>query len=641
MERPRKFRAHLVGVAAGVFAALLIWPSTHWLVCGQLASLVPGRPSAAVWSAGAVGRKAPGYDWATRAMHRAAARMPDDFAVQLANAVTPSANGALESEEKVARLRDLARRFADRPSIYANTLRFAALSLVKIRRDEEYLVVSGSHPRNRPQGASTEDQLEAFDRDAAEGERLDPDNGYFPCLRAIGLFAGHRDAQALQALHRAAQRPLWVEYYDDELEGENRLQAAAFADSGALPRVGIAAAILFPHYAQLRAVARLAVASAMRAEKSGRIAEGVAIRDDVLRCGGLIRAESRALIGSLVGSAMEECALQRPGGAAIVTPDAARPSGLSVRERLVAQYDAFLKRTGQLEKSTRVHAEVAAITEVRAICSVDRDRDLLGATVWQLGLSWWLNLLTLCAIIWTLFLGGAAAAAYRVRRLREGFGLPGWMGRGAALGCFAALLSCVVLVPSATPSTPLWCGAIVGFALAATLLPAKRGFERLRTLAAYLISLVVCGGVLLLYSLHVATTTGPLQSIVLTLSGRLDQAQQAIDPRFALLLSGSSVTDLGIHLAGIVIAGAVPSLLALAFIIAGIVNGVPISVAIVRGYRGCAAPVAAALVLAYAALLPVTLRLERVSDDCIGQTVRHEGRYIAGLAGREWPGRIP
>src|SRR5205823_5431780 len=98
----------------------------------------------------------------------------------------------------------------------------------------------------------------------------------------IGLLHTEHDSEALAALHRAAQKPIWQEYYEDEVNGEIKLQAGAFGRTGALDRVGIYAAVLLPQYAQLRSVARLSVVLAIKAEQSGRMGEGIAIREDIM-----------------------------------------------------------------------------------------------------------------------------------------------------------------------------------------------------------------------------------------------------------------------------------------------------------------------------------------------------------------------
>ncbi|MES2465212.1 MAG: hypothetical protein V4671_31990, partial [Armatimonadota bacterium] len=65
---------------------------------------------------------------------------------------------------------------------------------------------------------------------------------------------------------------------------------------------------------------------------------------------------------------------------------------------------------------------------------------------------------------------------------------------------------------------------------------------------------------------------------------------------------------------------------------------VPVSVGIVRGVAGGALPVASVLLLAYAAVTVVTLRIERQGLAELAEMTRHEGRYYARLAGKPWPG---
>jgi hypothetical protein len=64
---------------------------------------------------------------------------------------------------------------------------------------------------------------------------------------------------------------------------------------------------------------------------------------------------------------------------------------------------------------------------------------------------------------------------------------------------------------------------------------------------------------------------------------------------------------------------------------------IPMAAGLVAGLRRCAAPLAAALVLAYAALAVLTARQEAAATSHLEQTVRHEGRYLAGVVGEEWP----
>jgi hypothetical protein len=642
MERGSRIRLQLVGVTVGVLAALLIWPTTRWLVRAQLGRLAPWGVSASEWPASLAGVIHGGSERSAAATHRLAATMPDDFQAQLAAAVTPAPGQPFGVTQKVANLRELARRFPDKPSVYANILRFATGGPVRVHRDEERLIwPHDSEASRQVQHPSDADQLAAFDRDAAEGERLDQENAYFPLMRAIGLFDAHRDVEALAALHRAAHLPLWQEYYADELEGETRLQERAFGPAGALPRIGIYAAILFPHYSQFRSVGRMATAIAMRAEQAGRVVEGIRIREDVMRTMGMVRAESRTMIGNLVGSAIAVEALQRPGGAPYMTLGKGGLSGgQSERARLLAQYDAFLQRTGHTEQSARAHGEIATATQIREVASHIRSADIFGNMLWRLGLAWWLNVQLLCAAFWTLVLGALAAALYRNRKLRSGAPPSAWMGRGVLLGSLAALASGVVALPAGTPQPLLWMTAVLLFAAAALVLSAANAQDRLRTLAAYAASLVATGVLLMLFAWQASGAIDPTRRMLLLLTSFGEGARPGTGPLFGLLLSGEQ-QDLLYHFLAVGGAALVPAFAAFAFLIVSYVNGVNASVALVRGFRGCAVPIACALLLAYAATVPITLRLESATDAGIAQTLRHEGRYQAGLAGLEWPGRIP
>ena len=112
-------------------------------------------------------------------------------------------------------------------------------------------------------------------------------------------------------------------------------------------------------------------------------------------------------------------------------------------------------------------------------------------------------------------------------------------------------------------------------------------------------------------------------------------------PGFELLVMRGGYADLGYHMVTVAAAAIVPLLAALAFVIVSRINRVPVSVALICGFRGCAAPLAGLLFLTDAALLPFTLRLEHATDDSIRQTLQHEGLVFAGFAGKEWPGRDP
>ena len=248
--------------------------------------------------------------WAVRRREEIVRSRPDDYAIQLANALNSG-----DAAEVLGNLRALVQRFPTRPELRAHILRYACMRQVHIRRDEESLL-SGTTPTppTFPYTPPTRQDLEAFERDAADGERLDPQNAFFPLIRAIGLTAAHRDSEAIAALKQAGEKPKLDDYIADEVRSRWRLSELVHGRQSALQRVVVSASTLFPHFAQMRALARFATYRAVEAEHAGRLAEGLAIRNALLRCSERLRAQSAATVGSLVGIAITQIALVRPGG---------------------------------------------------------------------------------------------------------------------------------------------------------------------------------------------------------------------------------------------------------------------------------------------------------------------------------------
>ena len=171
MNNPN-FRLLLSGLALGVLLALLIASQTRWLVRLQVLPLSPGQSS---------------YE---RAKTRFVDAHPSDYQVQLARQ-TPD----YEAVKQVQYARNLVARFPQSASLRANILRYA-LGNFHLYRAENFQIADMpvptqlADPKYPP---PTPAQIAAFDADAAAGERLDPNNAYFPLLRMFGLFAAHRD----------------------------------------------------------------------------------------------------------------------------------------------------------------------------------------------------------------------------------------------------------------------------------------------------------------------------------------------------------------------------------------------------------------------------------------------------------------
>ena len=99
--------------------------------------------------------------------------------------------------------------------------------------------------------------LEAAIRVARQGARLQPDNGFFPWMEAIFQFALQRPDAALGALELAAKCSIFDDYtfrsLDERTRLLRRLRATGWEDD-----LTEWAHTIFPHYSQMRGVARAA-----------------------------------------------------------------------------------------------------------------------------------------------------------------------------------------------------------------------------------------------------------------------------------------------------------------------------------------------------------------------------------------------
>ncbi len=153
------------------------------------------------------------------------------------------------------------------------------------------------------------DELKQAIAIAQKGRRLEPDNAYFDWMLAYFLFAGYRDKEALLVLHEGAKKPR----YDDHTLQD--LQASVAVRELARPllfeeKLVVSAALVFPHLAKQRQVARLAVWEGVKAERAGDHERALQIYADVARLGARMRESSHTLIQSLVAKAIEAVAWQ-------------------------------------------------------------------------------------------------------------------------------------------------------------------------------------------------------------------------------------------------------------------------------------------------------------------------------------------
>ena len=240
----------LVALAVLVFSALFFVPQTGWILRTQLRMLASTLPEKALMLSLGIEPEKVGLSKEESARVKAltkqrlsqvAERFPDDERLQIAFVLATSEHDLLPD-----RLRDLLRRFPNSPMLHAAILRYDCLKRIHLDRKELYLLSESPVPtkllRSDPR------HLVAFEGIAAKGERIDPDNAFFPMMRAVALFAAHRDEEALQALMRASRKSRWDDYALDEFEGIKRLWEDAFGKPNGLQKISLSAFILPPTF---------------------------------------------------------------------------------------------------------------------------------------------------------------------------------------------------------------------------------------------------------------------------------------------------------------------------------------------------------------------------------------------------------
>ncbi len=419
-----------------VLGALLLVPATGWIVAYQLRGLFAPFPWVIPTLRGlgikevavpVYGSRDPG-----REVDAAAAGAPGDAGIQIARA-----GWIAEPSACMAATRAVAQRFPNDPVVRAAVLRAASRVEPHLWRGD--VKILDPPPPPAPKGAMayigggpTEEPpsphaLGAFLANCDAGERAEPDNAFYPSMRTAGLFAAHRDKEALAALHRAASLPRYDDHRLEALDGSTRLADRMAGWTGALPRFGAMLSVLFSQHRNMQVSAGVATALAVQEELAGRRERGLTIRRDVMQLGALVRTQSRSLYGSMTGAGMAWEALRRPGGAPAVIVGPGEEREQTAREASVAAYCHYLVRIGHGDEAPRVRGMMAANDEVRQLARANGDDEAMQGLFLPVA-GWWMGcLLLLSNALWMLLLGGWAALAGRGRRLREGRKLT-WLG---------------------------------------------------------------------------------------------------------------------------------------------------------------------------------------------------------------------
>jgi hypothetical protein len=327
-----------------------------------------------------------------------------------------------QEDERVKRLRILIPAFPDKPGLFAHILRLETAKDIGVRRDAEYEIFmkgrASQYSATENGLTATPDALTNFDHDAEVGEQLDPQNAYFPMMRAIGLFAAHRDEEAVEAVRRAGRKTQWNDYTGEEAEAVWRIATQAFGNRSAAIHTVVYASIALPHFKELRNVARMTVMKAAQTEKAGKIDEGISLRDAAITCGALVRTFSKSSQGGYYGAEMSEFQWLRPGGAPPITLAGDMPPEQKNTIRRDA-FLAFLRQSGHAAEAARAQTQFDAARRARVILDKSIETEYPTPPRQAKSLTaWWIAGNILLANAFEMSILGAVAVALMRRRRR-------------------------------------------------------------------------------------------------------------------------------------------------------------------------------------------------------------------------------
>jgi hypothetical protein len=445
-------RSGLILLPFLILAILLAAPPTRALFLAQLHLLHPSGPFFPPMAEMGVkeGPITPAPVWKPSLIAEGKRRFPDDYTIQIGAALLEGANvyvsgGNANSKHDQyngfqrrygERLAALSARFPDRPGPYAHLLRYMTQGTVRVSRDAEvekfqvgrtsrltdkkkgYVGANppasfggmGSHLTDKQIGYA--DSWAAYEQAAAQGENLDPDNAYFPMMRAIGLFDAKRDAEGIAAVLRAGQKSRFDDYTDEEAEAKWTLCRHVYGPSSVLVRRNIACAVVLPHLAPLRAESRLIAYFAERAELEGRIQEGRDLRHAMMQCGILMR-DQNCIIGARTGIGIVSFQTNLPGGMQTLPPldnyasDQAEDSHRDL-------YSAYLHQIGAEEEARWFAGVDATDRQVRALLNTEKKDNLITASTRSLPSLWMLDMLLLTNMLTLLLFCTAAVVCTRL-----------------------------------------------------------------------------------------------------------------------------------------------------------------------------------------------------------------------------------
>jgi hypothetical protein len=566
---------------------------------------------------------------------------PTQLAFTLTHTKTEPGNSHSLGREQAVQLWKLRNRFAQEPSLYAAVLRCLSEAEVSLERnqDQQRLLprevrlrdAQNSEMRRQREVSCSPEMITLFWGAVSEGERLDPDNGFFPMMRAAILFVMHRETEAFTALDKAASARTWNDYSTDEAMGRMKLREMIQGPMGVLAESPYVRYVTYPHLRLLRATARTAVGVTLRGSSSEKRDENAwRVRCNLARLGALMRSESTSNVGTMAGTTITNTAMTRPGGAEI--PEAIFKSPVAERVQWKSeQFQEYARKRGYRNDAAFFDSEREKPLEIDAIYETAEERGLDSTDRIYRTIMIWAGssvLIHLVAIV--LVLGGIAFGLAKTPRLRAGQALHPAIRWGLAVLVTPLPLTLAAILYG-DRETILWCfNSCFAASLLLGTLSILRGTEKIRNL---LIFVATFPATLLLLAIGCSAAIPAVN--MLEVLGKVIGLYASEPYGVSKSIPGSVVIVLSSAL--------LPLLWISGLAIVSWYKKVPISVGIVRGAFRSALSVASLLLLLHCGVVLWTLHEETEGRRELVDMIRHEGRYYARLAGKPWPAlnRLP
>ena len=429
MTRFERFLRNSIIVCLFLLLVLSLSPGVGWIVRRSISSVYsPGETSQ--WESYYLDSSKLN-EIRTASLDRILTEQGSDIEIAYAISQMKSVNNSSPVNAPVNRRKTLVDFCKSHPTYLpaiASLVRLRNMGEVKLDRQESGNVTNSVKPEMKDVAKSSPkivppdpEILAQYDNLCSGGEKLDPTNGFFPTMRAIGLFEANRDDEAVAALHRSASMKTWNDYTDVEVKSTMKVHKSLYRNLSAIDKTTVAYSVLFPHFASLRAMSRQVTNMAIQRERAGDFEGGLRLRRDFQRICANLRVNSKSLIGDLTAFAMFQIVTARPGGAP--APVNAL-NGKTSRITNIPGYIQYLNDHGYPDEGKWVSQELAAQNTVRAIYAAYSNTpagDYM--SIYRLIALWAVVRFIIIYIFWSLVLAVTSQLyiAHRVKREKSGF----------------------------------------------------------------------------------------------------------------------------------------------------------------------------------------------------------------------------